>query len=90
MCLESLVIFSASTGQDFIASNVDLVMNNEKLTSPVGFDVIFPSLIENAIDMNVNLHISPTDIDALLRLQDLELKRYVCYSVLYENRYNFS
>ncbi|KAL9244925.1 hypothetical protein vseg_018639 [Gypsophila vaccaria] len=62
-------------GLDYIASNFASAMNNEKLISPIGFDVIFPSLVEKAIDLNVNLRLPPTHLDALLQKKDTELKR---------------
>ena len=44
--------------------------------SPIGFDVIFPSMIEKALDMDVNLHLASTDIDIVLQMKDQELKRF--------------
>uniref|UniRef100_A0A803LGX1 Ent-kaurene synthase n=1 Tax=Chenopodium quinoa TaxID=63459 RepID=A0A803LGX1_CHEQI len=61
-------------GLDFIVSHFASAMDEEQ-HSPIGFDVIFPSMIEKALNMEVNLHLAPSDIDAVLRKKDLELKR---------------
>lgn len=62
-------------GLDFVVSNFASAMDEEQ-HSPIGFDVIFPSMVEKALTMEVNLHLVPTDIDAMLQKKDSELKRY--------------
>ncbi|KAL2936261.1 Ent-kaur-16-ene synthase chloroplastic [Bienertia sinuspersici] len=61
-------------GLDFIASNFASAMDEHQLC-PIGFDVIFPSMIEKAMKMGVNLHLSPTDIDVMLQKRDLQFMR---------------
>lgn len=62
------------SGLQFIAANFSSTMD-EQLQSPIGFDIIFPGMIENAMDMGLDLPVSRTDIYALLCKRDLELKR---------------
>ncbi|KAK9677704.1 hypothetical protein RND81_11G160900 [Saponaria officinalis] len=75
-------------GLDYIVSNFASTTNNESLISPIGFNVIFPSLIEKAIDMNINLHLPPTQIDAMLRKKDSELKRIRGKNTKFGNLYH--
>ncbi|KAH9623264.1 hypothetical protein KSS87_023120 [Heliosperma pusillum] len=72
-------------GVDFIVSKFTSVMNDEDCISPIGFDVIFPSLIEKAFDMDVNLGLPPTDINAVLQKKDLELNRIQGHCASFRN-----
>ncbi|XP_059661878.1 ent-kaurene synthase, chloroplastic-like isoform X3 [Cornus florida] len=45
---------------------------------PIGFDIIFPGLLEYAKNLDLNLPLEPTDLDAMFHKRDLELRR--CYS----------
>ena len=51
-------------------------MDEEQL-SPIGFDIIFPSMIQVAAEMDIDLHLTQTDINAVLRRKDIEIKRYI-------------
>lgn len=44
--------------------------------SPMGFDIIFPSMLEYARDLYLDLHLEPTRFDDLIFKRELELKRY--------------
>ncbi|GAB4852982.1 hypothetical protein Ancab_017171 [Ancistrocladus abbreviatus] len=61
-------------GLDYIMSNFSSVMD-ETQHSPVGFDIIFPSMIDYAIKMDINLHLAQEDFEAILQKKDLELQR---------------
>ncbi|KAK9266673.1 hypothetical protein L1049_005509 [Liquidambar formosana] len=61
-------------GIHFIKSNFASA-TDEKQHSPIGFDIIFPGMIEYAKDLNLTLPLGPADIDSLLHKRDLELKR---------------
>lgn len=64
------------TGLCFIGSNFVLAID-EHLISPVGFNIIFPGLVEYAIDMELKLPVKQSDIDAVLYLRNSELERYI-------------
>ncbi|RVW93856.1 Ent-kaur-16-ene synthase, chloroplastic [Vitis vinifera] len=57
----------------FIASNFASV-SDEKQHSPIGFDIIFPGMIEYAKELDLNLPLGQRDVDAMLQKRDLELK----------------
>ncbi|XP_058072226.1 ent-kaurene synthase, chloroplastic [Magnolia sinica] len=63
-------------GLHFIGSNFDSA-TDEKQHSPIGFDIIFPGMIEYAEDMGLDLPLGPSTINSMLHKRDLELKR-VC------------
>ncbi|CAO2814819.1 unnamed protein product [Amaranthus hypochondriacus] len=73
-------------GLDFIVSNFASAMDEDQ-HSPIGFDVIFPSMIEKALDMDVNLHLAPTDIDIVLQMKDQELKSIHGKNLIARNYY---
>ncbi|GAB2225239.1 hypothetical protein Droror1_Dr00006030 [Drosera rotundifolia] len=62
------------SGLDFIRSNFASTMD-EKQHSPVGFDVIFPTMIDHAINLDVNFHLPKEDVKAILKKKDFELER---------------
>lgn len=41
----------------------------------MGFDIIFPGMIEYAKDLNLNLPLAPMNVDALIQKKELELRR---------------
>ncbi|GMH02876.1 hypothetical protein Nepgr_004715 [Nepenthes gracilis] len=61
-------------GLDFIGSSFASALD-EKQQSPIGFDIIFPAMIVDAIKMDINFHLAQEDIEAILHKKDLELKR---------------
>ncbi|KAH9646272.1 Ent-kaur-16-ene synthase [Citrus sinensis] len=61
-------------GIQFIMSNFASV-TDEKQQTPVGFDIIFPGMIECAQDLNLNLPLRSSDINAMLERRHLELNR---------------
>ncbi|KAJ4981935.1 hypothetical protein NE237_032772 [Protea cynaroides] len=61
-------------GIHFIVSNFASA-TNEKQHSPIGFDIIFPGMIDYAKDMGLNLPLSPSILDSLLQKRYLEFKR---------------
>ncbi|KAL9272006.1 Ent-kaurene synthase 5, chloroplastic-like protein [Drosera capensis] len=73
-------------GLDFIRSNFASAMDEEQ-HSPVGFDVIFPTMIDHAINLDVNFHFPKEDVEAILRKKDFELERIKCKSTCVRNHY---
>lgn len=59
-------------GLRFIELNSASVTDNEQ-HKPIGFDIIFPGMIEYAIDLDLNLPLKPTDINSMLHRRALEL-----------------
>lgn len=46
-------------------------------TSPIGFDIIFPGMLEYANDLGLKLSVDPTVLDTLLKTKAEEIKRYM-------------
>ena len=63
-------------GLRFIGHNASLVTDDGSDT-PAGFNVIFPGMLAHAMGMGLEIPLVPADIDAILRLRDTELKRFV-------------
>ncbi|KAK6930393.1 Terpene synthase, metal-binding domain [Dillenia turbinata] len=63
-------------GLHFIESNFRSI-NDEKQHSPIGFDIIFPGMVEYARDMDLVLPLTSSDLDTIFWYRDLELER--CY-----------
>ncbi|KAJ7982088.1 Ent-kaurene synthase [Quillaja saponaria] len=61
-------------GLQFIESNFALACD-EKQHSPIGFDIIFPSLIEQAQNLDLNISPGATNIKELRHKRELELQR---------------
>ncbi|XP_011014299.1 PREDICTED: ent-kaur-16-ene synthase, chloroplastic [Populus euphratica] len=59
-------------GLRFIELNSASVTDNEQ-HKPIGFDIIFPGMIEYAKDLDLNLPFKPTDINFMLHRRALEL-----------------
>ncbi|OVA15215.1 Terpene synthase [Macleaya cordata] len=62
-------------GLQFIGSNFSLA-KNENQHAPIGFEIIFPGMIEFAKHLGLSLPLSQTTIDALLQKRDLEFERF--------------
>ncbi|KAF3974818.1 hypothetical protein CMV_001865 [Castanea mollissima] len=61
-------------GLFFIESNI-AAATDEKQVSPIGFDIIFPALIEYAKNLDLSIPLGATNLDALFHKRELELKR---------------
>ncbi|PIA50819.1 hypothetical protein AQUCO_01200228v1 [Aquilegia coerulea] len=61
-------------GLHFISSTFASAID-EKQHNPIGFDIIFPGMIQNAQEMGINIHLDPSYLNPLLRGRDLELNR---------------
>ncbi|KAK3025100.1 hypothetical protein RJ639_044340 [Escallonia herrerae] len=61
-------------GLHFIELNVASVTDISK-PSPIGFDIIFPSMLKYAEDLNLKLPLEPTALTAMLQKRELELTR---------------
>ncbi|GAB2247065.1 hypothetical protein Droror1_Dr00006947 [Drosera rotundifolia] len=71
-------------GLDFIRSNFASAMDEEQ-HSPVGFDVIFPTMIAHSINLDVNFHLPKEDVEAILKKKDFELERIRCKNICVRN-----
>ena len=65
-------------GLRFIGHNASLVTDNRSDT-PAGFNIIFPGMVAHGIGMGLEIPLTPADVDAILRLRDMELKRFVAW-----------
>ncbi|EEF36535.1 Ent-kaurene synthase B, chloroplast precursor, putative [Ricinus communis] len=65
-------------GLDFVQSNI-WAATDEHQRSPIGFDMIFPSMIEYGRDMGLNLSLNQSLVEAMLLKRDLETKRLFYY-----------
>ena len=63
-------------GLRFIGHNASLV-TDDRSDTPAGFNVIFPGMVAHGIGMGLEIPLTPADVDAILRLRDIELKRFV-------------
>ncbi|KAH7861589.1 hypothetical protein Vadar_028063 [Vaccinium darrowii] len=61
-------------GLHFIGSNVSSA-TDESEDSPIGFDIIFPGMVEHAKELDLNLPFEPKVFDAMLHRRELELRR---------------
>ncbi|KAK6158761.1 hypothetical protein DH2020_006075 [Rehmannia glutinosa] len=61
-------------GLEFIASNGWVATHNDQF-SPVGFNVIFPAMVNYAKELDLTLPLSHTLVDSLLRIRDSEIRK---------------
>ncbi|CAB4276940.1 unnamed protein product [Prunus armeniaca] len=61
-------------GLHFIESNLASATDEEQ-QSPVGFNIIFPAMIESAMNFDMYLPLGAPTLDALFHRRDFELKR---------------
>ncbi|XP_047170318.1 ent-kaurene synthase TSP4, chloroplastic isoform X1 [Vigna umbellata] len=61
-------------GLQFIQSNITSI-KDEKQHLPIGFGINFPSLIEYAQNLGVNLPIGSTILDTMIQKREIELQR---------------
>jgi hypothetical protein len=73
-CLGSHGSFPAISGLYFIEKNSSYIMD-EKCSTPLGFNIIFPSMIRLGIDLGLELPLKQSDIDGIFRLQEIELRQ---------------
>jgi ent-kaurene synthase len=50
---------------------------DEQIAAPIGFNVIFPGMLRLAIAMGLQFAVRQTDIDVILHLWEIEVKRFV-------------
>lgn len=61
-------------GLNFIGSNFSSILD-ERLQSPIGFNIIFPGMLEYALDIGLDVPIEHHEIDNMLRRRNAELHR---------------
>ncbi|KAK3220893.1 hypothetical protein Dsin_014863 [Dipteronia sinensis] len=70
-------------GIKFIESKLSSAID-EKEHTPIGFDIIFPGMIEYAKDLNLNFSLRSNDMDTMLQRRQSELRRMEIKRVLDE------
>lgn len=70
-----LISIPCFAGVHFIELHFASATDDRQL-SPVGYDVIFPGMLEYAKDLSLNLCLDTTILNDLIHKRDLELKRY--------------
>jgi hypothetical protein len=63
-------------GLRFIERNFSIIMD-EQTAAPIGYNLTFSSLLILAIQMDLELPISHTNINVILHLREMEIKRFV-------------
>ncbi|KAJ7968773.1 Terpene synthase [Quillaja saponaria] len=61
-------------GLDFLLSN-SWAIEDKNQFSPVGFDIIFPGMIQYAKDIGLNLPLDSSSVDVILQKRDREVER---------------
>ncbi|KAK9088194.1 hypothetical protein Scep_027276 [Stephania cephalantha] len=61
-------------GLQFVCSNIMCAIDDKKYT-PIGFHIIFPSMIKHAQVLGLNIPLTSMLLDALLQKKELELER---------------
>ncbi|TVU15792.1 hypothetical protein EJB05_39330, partial [Eragrostis curvula] len=61
-------------GLQFIGRNFCIAMN-EQIVAPIGFNITFPGLLSLAVGMGLEIPVRQNDIEAILHLLEVELKR---------------
>ncbi|XP_062185338.1 ent-kaur-16-ene synthase, chloroplastic-like [Phragmites australis] len=61
-------------GLDFIGRNFSVAMN-EQIAAPIGFNITFAAMLSLAIDTGLEFPIRQTDVNEILHLREMELKR---------------
>ncbi|KAM2057932.1 hypothetical protein ACFX16_030568 [Malus domestica] len=63
-----------NNGLRFIESNISSA-TDEVQQSPLGFDIIFPSLIQSAMNLDINLPLGESTLASIFHMRDFELQR---------------
>ena len=71
-----LSFFTRGIGLHFIGRNFSAAMDDQTV-APIGFSITFPGLLSLATGMGLEFPIGQTDIDSVLHLREVELKRFV-------------
>nr|A0A5P8DI06.2 RecName: Full=Ent-atiserene synthase KSL1, chloroplastic; Flags: Precursor [Isodon japonicus] len=61
-------------GLHFLELNFASATDNSQIT-PLGFDIVFPAMLDYAADLSLNLRLDPTTLNDLMNRRDSELKR---------------
>ncbi|RWW89371.1 hypothetical protein BHE74_00001688 [Ensete ventricosum] len=69
-------------GLSFIESNFSRIVD-EQLHSPIGFDIIFPGMLEYALNIGLEIPIDQSDINNMLCKRDAELQRLELFKKAY-------
>ncbi|KAF7835707.1 ent-kaur-16-ene synthase, chloroplastic-like [Senna tora] len=61
-------------GLRFIESNIASAYD-ENQHSPIGFDIVFPSLVESLQSLGINLSLGATSLEAMIYKREMEIRR---------------
>lgn len=50
---------------------------DEQIAAPVGFNITFAGMLSLGIGMDLEFPVQQTDLDGILHLREMELKRFV-------------
>ncbi|KAM0845301.1 hypothetical protein ACQ4PT_056464 [Festuca glaucescens] len=62
-------------GLHFIGRNFSIAMD-ERISAPIGFNITFPGMVSLAMGMGLELPLRQKDLDAILHIQQMELKSF--------------
>lgn len=68
-------------GLEFLQANSSAATNKDELT-PIGFDIVFPMMIQYADDLNLDLPLSQDFVDTMFQNRNAEIKRLLNYIIL--------
>lgn len=70
-------------GIEFMEANWRAATDDENEVSPIGFNIIFPGMIEYAKELDLTLPLPPSSLNALLRIRapDSEIMRLITSSI---------
>ncbi|CAM0902732.1 unnamed protein product [Alopecurus aequalis] len=62
-------------GLHFIGRNFSIIMD-EQIAAPIGFNITFTGMISLAIGMGLEFPVKQTDVDVIVHMRQMELKRF--------------
>lgn len=68
-------------GMAFFKENIDKLANENPEHMPIGFEVAFPSLLEKARNINLEVPDNSPVLQEIYARRDLKLTRYINYYV---------
>ncbi|KAG8043451.1 hypothetical protein GUJ93_ZPchr0458g22525 [Zizania palustris] len=73
---EEQMEFVCVRGLHFVGRNLSAALDEQVIIGPVGFNIIFPGMLVSAIATGLEVPVTHTDVQRILRLQETELERY--------------
>ena len=76
MCTDMTIFLLCEIGLHFVGKHFSFSMD-EQIAAPMGFNITFPGMINLAIGMGLEFPVRQTDVDEILSVRQIELKRFV-------------